>query len=141
MITLLKFMQDSIGRVDTEVARKYNFALANMLYKLNQDLMPLLMKDIREPAPFLLSNLLIFPEISGSQVIVKEVKHTSNDGNISKISDQLLLYSFSNFVESIRLEQPLFLCSALNRLFKMLSARNKRLSVTEATSIWYLYDN
>lgn len=129
-------MQDSIGRVETEVARKYNFGLANMLYNLNHELMPGLLPDIKEPATFLLANLLVFPEIAGSQYIVKTVKNTSNDGIKPKISDQLLLHSFYNFVELIRLEQPLFLCSALLRLFDMLRTRNKQLTVAEATSIW-----
>jgi hypothetical protein len=141
LITLLKFLQDSIGRVDTEVAKKYNFALANMIYGLNQRLMPGLLADIKAPAIFLLSNLLIYPEVAASPVIVREVKNTSNDGIKPRISDQLLFYSFFYLVDSIRLEQPIFLCSALSRLFNILGSDNKRLTVSEATSVWYSHNN
>lgn len=141
LITLLKFLQDSIGRVDTEVAKKYNFALANMIYGLNQRLMPGLLADIKAPAIFLLSNLLIYPEVAASPVIVREAKNTSNDGIKPRISDQLLFYSFFYLVDSIRLEQPIFLCSALGRLFSILGSGNKRLTVSEATSVWYSQNN
>jgi hypothetical protein len=130
-------MQDSIGRVDTEVAKKYNFALASMLYKLNAIVMPVLMADFKEPMSLLLTNLLVYPDIALSPTIVKAVKNTSNDTAKPRISDQLLFYCFSYFVESVRLEQPIFLCSTLLRVFQLLGSGKKQLTVTEATSVWY----